>query len=83
MSEIFSPANLAKAVHESIEKAEAAIPPGHTQAILLDATYRDGQAGVRALYVRKVEDGWTIAGKAEYRKSDGPSAGVAVKWSGK
>lgn len=80
----FSPGALRKAIHDSIEQAEAAIPDGHTQAILLDATYTvEGGAGVRALYVRKVEDGWTIAGRAEYRKSDGPRAGVAVKWSGK
>lgn len=84
MSDIFNPATLAKAVHDTLAQAEAAIPDGHTQAFLLDATYARGDGtGVRALYVRKVDDRWTVAGEVAYRRDDGPSAGVAVKWSGK
>lgn len=79
MSDIFTPGALRKAVHATLEAAEAAIPEGHTQAILLEAT---SDAGVRALYVRRAGEQWRIAGEVAYRKGDGPRAGVAVKWSG-
>ncbi len=80
----FDTASLAKVVHDSLAAAEAAIPNGHNQAILLDATYtRADGPGVRALYVQRAGDRWTVLGEVAYRRDDGPRVGVAVRWSGK
>ena len=84
MSEIFSPAKLQKAVHESLEQAQAAIPDGHSQAVLLKATYStDDGPGVQAVYIKRAGKGWNVLLETSYNGHDGPSAGAAVAWSGK
>jgi hypothetical protein len=62
MSDLFSPANLQKAVHDSLEQATAAIPEGKTGALLLDAT----TDRVQVLLAVKAGDAWTISGVAQY-----------------
>jgi len=62
MPDFFSPANLAKSVHDTLDEATAAIPPGRKSAILIDAT----NERVRMLLAIKAGDNWTIAGGADY-----------------
>lgn len=82
--DIFGPANLAKAVHDSLDAAQATIPEGHNQALLLRATYnRQDGPGVEAVYVKRVGAGWSVLLETAYHGEDGPSAGAAVAWSGK
>ena len=84
MSDIFSPAQLRKAVHASIDDAQAAIKPGHTKALILDGTYTDDDgAGVRALYIQRTSTGWAVLLEGRYNGSDGLGGAVKVAWSGK
>lgn len=62
MSDFFSPSVLAKSVHDTLDEATAAIPPGRKSAVLIDAT----QERVRLLLAIKAGDNWTIAGGADY-----------------
>lgn len=82
--DIFSPAALQKAVHASLDEAVAAIPTGHSRALVIDGTWTlaDGP-GVRAVFVQRTSDGWTVLAEGAYNGSDGPSAGVKVAKSWK
>jgi hypothetical protein len=62
MADIFSAAKLAKSVHDTLDGATAAIPPGRKSAVLIDAT----NERVRMLLAIKAGDAWTIAGGADY-----------------
>lgn len=62
MSDFFSPAQLAKSVHDTLDEATAAIPPGRKSAVLIDAT----NERVRLLLAIKAGDNWTIAGGGDY-----------------
>ena len=62
MSDFFSPAQLAKSVHATLDEATAAIPPSRKSAVLIDAT----QERVRLLLAIKAGDNWTIAGGGDY-----------------
>lgn len=84
MSGPFDPTALAKAVHESLETAQTFIPDGHTKALLLHGTYSSADGPrVQAVYVQRVGESWRIMAEGGYSGDDGPSAGVAVAWSGK
>ncbi len=84
MSGPFDPTALAKAVHATLDEAQTTIPDGHSKALLLHGTYSP-TAGpyVQAIYVARVGENWHILAEAAYKGTDGPSAGVAVAWSGK
>lgn len=75
MTEVFSPAALKKTVHDTLEAAYAAIPPGKSHALLVDAST---DSGVRAVYVQRVGDGWNVALAGRWNGTDAPAAGVAV-----
>jgi hypothetical protein len=57
MSDLFSPSSLQKAVHDSLEQATAAIPPGKNGAILVDATTER----VQVLLAERVGESWTFS----------------------
>jgi len=63
MPDLFSPAALRKSVHDSLDKAQLAIPPGKHGAVLVDAT-TDG--GAQVLLVHRIGDAWTVMGQADY-----------------
>lgn len=71
----FSSASLAKAVHANLEAAYAAIPPGKSHALIVDAST---DRGVQALYVQRVGDGWNVALSGDWNGHDKPAAGVSV-----
>ena len=84
MSDLFSPSSLQKAVHDSFEQAQAAIPEGHNKALLLHGTYSSTSGpAVQAIYVQRAGKGWNVLFEGAYHGTDGPSAGVEVAWSGK
>jgi hypothetical protein len=64
MPNAFDPSSVAKSVHDSLEEAYAALPPGKSHAVLVDAST---DSGVRALYVQRVGDGWNVALEGEWR----------------
>lgn len=67
---IFGPSTLAKAVHDTLDAATAAIPEGRSHALIFDGTYsQDTGPAVRALYVQRTETGWKIKLEGGY---DGP-----------
>jgi hypothetical protein len=83
MSNIFSPANTAKAVHATLEEAYAAIPPGHTKALIISAS-RSGMAGIRGMYVERAADAsWGLVFEAGYNGTEGVHGGFKVALSGK
>jgi hypothetical protein len=62
MSSLLSPANLQKAVRDSLEESIATIPPGKKGALLVDAT----SDRVQIHLAEKVGDAWVIAGTVAY-----------------
>jgi hypothetical protein len=85
MSNPFSPAHTAKAVHATLEEAYAAIPPGHTKALIISASRSgiDG-AGIRGMYVERAADAsWGLVFEAGYNGSEGVHGGFKVALSGK
>lgn len=62
MPDIFSPANLQKAVHDTLDQALTAIPDGKRSAVLVDAT----NERVQLLLAIRAGETWTIAGGAVY-----------------
>jgi hypothetical protein len=78
----FDSANTAKAIHATLDDAQAAIPADHKRALLIGADYHDG-LGVRAVYVQRAADGWNVLLEGAYSGDDGPSAGFAVARSWK
>ncbi len=75
----FSPDAIARSVHATLDGAIAAIPDGHTHAILIDGSYQqaDGPAG-RVMFVQKAPDGWDVAFSAGYDRPHGIGAQVAL-----
>jgi hypothetical protein len=63
MSDLFNQDVLARAVHNSLEEAYAALPPGKSHAVLLDAST---DHGVRAMFVQRVGGGWEVAAQGEW-----------------
>ena len=79
MSDLFTPANTAKAIHATLGDAFAAIPEGKSHAVIFDGTYSeaDGPEG-RALYVQRAPDGWNIVLGGGYSVPEGVSGKVAI-----
>lgn len=79
MADAFSPANLAKAVHATLDEATAAIPEGKHNAVLFDGTYSkaDG-AEFRALFVHRTDGGWTVMAEGDYTGPGGIAGKVAT-----
>lgn len=75
----FDPAATATAIYKSIADAQAAIPEGHTHAILID-----GSAGqlddpmVYASFIQKAPDGWNLVLDGGYDSPHGAFGGVMV-----
>lgn len=60
MPDIFSPENLAKSVHQTLDEATAAIPDGKRVAVLVDAT----QDQVHVMLAMRAGDHWRLSGTA-------------------
>lgn len=60
----FSSAATMKAVHDTLDEAMVALPPGKRGAILIDASTETKT--VRALFVEKVNDHWQVALEGDY-----------------
>lgn len=63
MSGLFSPANIQKAVHDTLDEATAAIPPGDSAALLIDGT-TEGKAQI--LFAVKAGNGWNLGTGVSY-----------------
>ena len=75
MSDIFSSTNL----HDSLMLALAAIPPGKSQALVIDGTYAETDgASIRAVWLKRAPNGWNVAMSGAYDGADGISGKVAV-----
>jgi len=75
--DLFSPAALRKSVHDSLDDAMLAVPPGKHGAVLVDAT----SDRVRALLVTRIGKDWSVMGAADYdgHHVDGKVA-IAGSW---
>lgn len=75
MSDIFGQSNITKAVHDTLEAAYAAIPPGKSHALLVDAST---ESGVRALYVQRMPEGWNVALQGDWHGGDHVAGRIAL-----
>lgn len=62
LPDFFSPTQLAKSVHDTLDAATALLPENKKHAILIDAT----QEQVQAIYVQKVNDNWQLSLQGAY-----------------
>jgi hypothetical protein len=74
----FSAAAIARSVHDTLDEAQAAIPADAKTAILLDGTYTNGHPQARALYVQRLEHGWSTALEAAWQGPHDYGGKVAV-----
>lgn len=63
MSDPFDPAALARAVHDTLDQATAAIPEGKRGALLVDGRISDGKPSASLLLVTRGPHGWDLAGE--------------------
>jgi hypothetical protein len=79
MPATIDPAVIAKSVHASLDAALAAIPVGHTHALLFDGRYADDTGPVvQAVYVEKAPHGWQIALSGGYSGTHGVLGQVEI-----
>lgn len=80
----FDAASTITAVYKTLDEAQAAIPDGHTHAIIfkVDDMKTDGPSG-SFTFSQKAGDGWDVLADVAYDKPHGVSAGfmVAKSWS--
>lgn len=75
----FDPQATTTTVFQSIHDALAAIPDGHTHAILLDGRWaKFGGAMAKVSFLQKAPDGWNVVIDGTYDKPHGASAGVLL-----
>lgn len=74
----FDPAATDMAIFKTLDEATAAIPPGHTHAILLDATDVSGNFGGTVSFIQKAPDGWNIVAEGEYDQAHGFGGSVLL-----
>lgn len=81
----FSPATLAKAVHDTFDAAQAAIPEGHTKAVIFNVagTKANGIDASATILVRDAEGNWGVVGGGGYDTKSGAYGQFQVFWSGK
>lgn len=75
----FDPSNTAHSVHDTLEDAYAAIPPGKRRALIVDASTKD--RAVTALYVERLDHGWSVALDGEWRGGAKVDGKVALLWA--
>jgi hypothetical protein len=75
----FDPQSIAKSVHNTLEDAYAAIPPGKRRALIIDASAQ--QREMRALYVERLSHGWSVALEGRVSHGHKPDGKVALLWS--
>jgi hypothetical protein len=62
---IFTPAALSKSVHDTLDQAMVAIPPGQDGAILIDGTVTSaGRPAAHVLIATRIGDHWQLAAGA-------------------
>lgn len=77
----FDPTAIDAKLFTSVKAALAAIPDGHTHALILDGTWSDGPAAWVS-FLQKAQDGWNVVLNGGY---DGPhgaqgSVQLAKSW---
>ncbi len=85
MSGIFNPAATAKAVHATLNAAFAAIPEGHTKAVIIEGTHTETDGpDIEGAFVLRGDDGnWGFVVGGGYNRTEGAHGGFKVAWSGK
>jgi hypothetical protein len=75
----FDPAATAAAIFKTVGEAQAAIPDGHTHAILINGTYAEqGGASAMVEFIQKAPNGWNIVADGFYDQPHGAGAGVQL-----
>lgn len=79
MPNIFDAASTLKAVHDTLDEAQAAIPPGKNNAVLIDGTYSTAEgAGLRGLWIHRTESGWSTIFEGSVDRAHGIAGKVAA-----
>ena len=78
MSDLFSQDTLAKAVHDSLDAAYAAIPADKRHAVIFDGTAAQGSSGVRAMYVQRIDGGWNVVLEGDVDTAHGAAGHVVI-----
>lgn len=75
----FDPSATEAAIFKTLDDATAAIPDGHTHAVLLDATdtAADGPAGT-VVFVEKLPSGWNVVAQGGYSEAHGFGGSVLL-----
>ena len=76
----FDPAATLKQVYATMGEAFAAIPDGHTHAILIDGTWSQhgGPPGALVSFVQKAPAGWNVVIDGGWDGDHGAQAGVQL-----